>query len=100
MDSASETISSSASALFGGGVAALAGRYELGELIGVGASAMVYRAEDVLLRRAVAVKLYPTEVAEPDRIRRTRELSLLAPLNHPNLVRLLDAGETRAGPIW
>jgi tRNA A-37 threonylcarbamoyl transferase component Bud32 len=93
MDSPPETGRGLATMPIEGAPPALAGRYELGELLGTGASARVYRAEDLLLRRQVAVKLYPAEVAEPDRVRRQRELSVLAQLNHPHLVKLLDAGE-------
>ncbi|HTK61512.1 MAG TPA: serine/threonine-protein kinase [Pseudonocardia sp.] len=71
----------------------LAGRYALGDLVGVGASAGVYRAHDERLNRDVAVKLYPPGVAGPDRIRQQQELAILAQLHHQNLVGLLDAGE-------
>src|SRR5581483_8152616 len=77
----------------GAAPARLADRYTLGDLVGAGASARVYRARDDRLQRDVAVKLYPPGVAGPDRARQERELSVLANLHHRNLVELLDAGE-------
>lgn len=71
----------------------LGGRYVLGELLGVGATAWVYRAEDLRSGREVAVKLYPPGVGGTDRARQQSELALLAQLHHPNLVVLYDAGE-------
>ena len=70
----------------------LDGRYRLGERLGRGGMADVYRAEDVLLGREVAVKLIRPGVdgvAAPERAR--GEVSALAALNHPSLVTLLDA---------
>ena len=72
--------------------AMLDGRYQLHELVGEGAMAQVYRAEDVVLGRTVAVKLMRTGtdvLTSPERAR--TEVSVLAGLNHPALVTLLDA---------
>ncbi|WP_235014828.1 serine/threonine-protein kinase [Microbacterium sp. SLBN-154] len=70
----------------------LDGRYRLGDLVGEGGMARVYRAEDVLLGRTVAVKVLRPGVegsASPERAR--AEVAALAALNHPALVMLLDA---------
>lgn len=72
--------------------AMLDGRYRLAERLGSGGMADVYRAEDVLLGREVAVKLIRPGVdgvQAPERVR--AEVSALATLNHPSLVTLLDA---------
>lgn len=72
--------------------AVLDGRYSLGERIGRGATATVYRAEDLVLGRTVAFKLLhgPDEqAASADRAR--TESAVLASLNHPALVTLYDA---------
>ncbi len=92
-DLASETAQSSGPAVADATPAVLEGRYALGDLVGVGASAWVYRAEDLRTGRDVAVKLYPPGVGGPDRARQRSELALLAQLHHPNLVVLYDAGE-------
>ncbi|HWJ83747.1 MAG TPA: serine/threonine-protein kinase [Nocardioides sp.] len=75
------------------GVELVAGRYRLGEVIGSGGMAEVHRAYDELLCRDVAIKLMrPTLTSEVDRQRFAAEMRLLAGLNDPGLVMLLDAG--------
>ncbi|MGW9268661.1 protein kinase domain-containing protein [Microbacterium sp. NPDC055599] len=72
--------------------ALLDSRYRLGDAVGVGGMATVYRAEDIALERTVAVKIFRTSddaVTSTDRAH--SEKALLASLNHPNLVTLLDA---------
>ncbi|NUR09209.1 MAG: serine/threonine protein kinase [Nocardioidaceae bacterium] len=71
----------------------LAERYTLDEVIGRGGMADVYRATDTVLERDVAVKVLRTQ-AESDRdLARFRdEVMLLASLDHPGLVTVLDAG--------
>lgn len=70
----------------------LAGRYEVGPLIGIGGSARVYRAVDRRTGDPVAVKIYPEGSAEIAGHQRLRESSVLAGLRHPGLARMLDAG--------
>jgi len=77
----------------------VADRYALGASLGRGGMGVVWRAEDVLLGRAVAVK----EVALPDgppgaeqaavRDRALREARAAARLNHPSAVTLHDVVE-------
>jgi eukaryotic-like serine/threonine-protein kinase len=75
------------------GAAVLSGRYALGEVIGRGGMAEVYRARDQLLGRAVAVKILREVTADPAaRARFTAEARTLARLSHPGLVAVLDAG--------
>ncbi len=99
----------------------LDGRYQLLECVGQGAMAKVYRADDVMLGRTVAVKLMRAEadaLTSPARAR--NEMTVLASLSHPSLVKLFDgsmlpgragylvmefvdgatlAGELRKGPL-
>ena len=71
----------------------LGNRYRTHELIGSGGAASVYRAVDENLGRDVAVKLFNPGLSEDDEMRRQHtEMMLLATLNHPGLVTLLDAG--------
>ena len=66
-------------------------RYELAEPLGKGGMATVYRALDTRLGRQVALKMLKDSQAA-SRERFTSEVRTLARLEHPNLVRLLDAG--------
>lgn len=71
----------------------LGGRYRTQELIGTGGAASVYRAVDESLGRDVAVKMFSPTTPDDDEYRRQHtETLLLATLNHPGLVTLLDAG--------
>ncbi len=83
------TTSSTSAPLLG---AVLADRYELVRLIARGGMGDVYEAQDRLLRRQVAVKVYRAD-ALADRSRFDAEVHTLAALNHPGLVQVFDAGE-------
>ena len=77
------------------GVRQLAGRYQLGELIGRGGMADVHVGLDTRLGRRVAVKLLkPTLANDPAfRTRFRREAQDAAKMAHPTIVRIFDAGE-------
>ena len=62
------------------------GRFEIRSKLGEGGMGEVYLAEDVELRRRVALKILPAEVAaNQDRMRRFKqEAQAAAALNHPN----------------
>jgi serine/threonine protein kinase len=70
----------------------LAGRYEVGELLGRGATARVFRAHDLLENRAVALKLFHADTMLRDARRRDQEIQTLSAVRHPGLVPLYDAG--------
>ncbi|HET6301156.1 serine/threonine-protein kinase [Microbacterium sp.] len=73
-------------------LALLDGRYQLHEQIGVGGMAHVYRADDLVLGRTVAIKMMRTDADVLATSSRARsEAGALAMLNHPSLVTLLDA---------
>lgn len=79
--------------------ALIAGRYRLGTLIGRGATASVYRAQDERLGRDVALKLFAPQLGGPDELaRHENEMRLLATFNHPSLVTLFDAGTDHRDP--
>jgi serine/threonine protein kinase len=73
----------------------LAGRYRLLAPIGTGASGRVYAAEDIRLRRRVAVKVLHAALAEDAGfLRRFRaEAQVAASLHHPNIMAVYDWGE-------
>ncbi|WET81419.1 serine/threonine-protein kinase [Amycolatopsis sp. QT-25] len=70
----------------------LAGRYEVGELLGRGATSRVFRAWDLREEREVALKLFHAETMLRDERRRQQEIQVLSAVRHPGLVPLYDAG--------
>jgi eukaryotic-like serine/threonine-protein kinase len=74
----------------------IAGRYELEELTGSGGMSRVYRARDNQLSRRVAVKILHERYADdPGYVERFRREALaVARLNHPNIVTVIDRGES------
>jgi serine/threonine-protein kinase len=73
----------------------LAGRYELGEVIGHGGMSIVRRGVDRQLQRDVAVKLLrPAYAAHADSRRRfEEEARSAARISHPSVVTVFDSGE-------
>ena len=71
------------------------GRYQVTHLIARGGMAIVYRAQDTLLNRPVAIKtLYPELSADPHFVEGfRREAQAAANLSHPNIVPVFDWGE-------
>jgi len=77
--------------------AILDGRYRIDGLIGRGGMATVYRADDLVLGRRVAVKVFGASAEGiDDADRRRSETALLASLTHPALVTLYDAAKDQA----
>ncbi|MEZ5187361.1 MAG: Stk1 family PASTA domain-containing Ser/Thr kinase [Microbacterium sp.] len=73
----------------------LSDRYEVGELIGRGGMASVYRGRDLTLGREVAIKILESDLAA-DATFRTRfrlEAQAASRMSHPTIVRVYDAGE-------
>lgn len=74
----------------------LAGRYDIQDVIGAGGMGMVYLGEDTLTGQQVAIKLLKAEAIERDPSvleRFVREGEALRRLNHPIIVKMLDAVE-------
>jgi hypothetical protein len=70
------------------------GRYTIGDELGEGGMAMVFRARDRELRRDVAVKvLFPHLARRAEIVHRFhREARAAAALAHPNILRIFDVG--------
>src|SRR5437867_10755983 len=71
------------------------GRYEIRSKIGAGGMGEVYLAQDAQLRRRVALKILPGDLASnQDRMRRfIQEAQSAAALNHPNIAHVYEIGE-------
>jgi predicted Ser/Thr protein kinase len=69
--------------------------YRIERQLGRGGMGVVYLAEQVRLRRYVAIKLIVPELAEDDAFRRRfeRESQLAASIDHPNVIPVYEAGE-------
>ena len=77
------------------------GRYELRELLGVGGMGIVYLARRVDDDSVVALKMLRPELLSDPTLsaRLRREAEAVRRVQHPNVVRLLDAGEVEGlGP--
>ena len=79
----------------------LAGRYELGSLLGHGGMGTVRDATDRRLGRPVAVKILRADLAEQPSARRRfeTEAHAAARLAHPNVVTVFDSGEDDGIPF-
>jgi WD40 repeat protein/tRNA A-37 threonylcarbamoyl transferase component Bud32 len=70
--------------------------YRIESLLGFGGMSVVYLAEDLRLKRRVALKLLAASLAEDElfRGRFLRESELAASIDHPNIVPIYEAGAT------
>ncbi|MFE6481862.1 protein kinase [Streptomyces sp. NPDC057757] len=74
-------------------VAVLAERYEMSSLLGQGGMGAVYRGRDLLTGQAVAIKVLHHAARHDEQMlaRFQREAQVSRQLNHPQIVRTLDA---------
>jgi WD40 repeat protein len=76
--------------------------YRIEALLGLGGMSVVYLAEDLRLKRKVALKLLAATLAEDEafRDRFLRESELAASIDHPNIVPIYEAGRTDEGVLF
>ena len=74
----------------------LADRYRLDELIGGGGMGDVYRAEHVMMKKTVAVKVLRPDIAHQENVveRFRREAQAAGNIDHPNVCAATDFGRT------
>ena len=77
------------------------GRYVVGEPLGRGGYGEVYRGQDTVLGRAVALKflLSRARLTKPASRRLLEEAQAASALNHPNIVTVHEVIDTESGPV-
>ena len=80
----------------------LDGRYRIIDVIGQGGMGIVYEAEHVLIEKRVAVKVLRQDFTrKPDVVERFRqEARSASKIGHPNIIDVIDFGETPTGASY
>lgn len=73
--------------------------YKLGQVIGEGGMATVFRGQQLSLSRPVAIKVLNQQLGKHSQVREAfeRESLIIARLNHPNIIQVIDRGVTEQG---
>jgi len=78
------------------------GKYQIEDKLGEGGMATVYRARHTLVDRTVAIKIINPQMAGNKSLKERfrREAKNTAAVSHPNIVEILDNGETADGSSY
>jgi dienelactone hydrolase/predicted Ser/Thr protein kinase len=77
----------------------IAGKYRIAEEIGRGGMGIVYKAEDIKLKRCVALKFLPPHLMNSPELKERFliEAQAAAALSHPNICVIYEVGESEDG---
>src|SRR3954467_731388 len=80
----------------------IAGRYRIIALLGKGGMGEVYRADDLTLGQAVAMKFLPEEATSHEGMleRFKNEVRIARRVSHPNVCRVYDVGDLDGAPFF
>jgi serine/threonine-protein kinase len=80
----------------------IAGNFRIERLIGQGAMGNVYKAEQISLGKAVAVKVLHAHLMDDEKLvgRFKREAKSASKLNHPNSIQIIDSGQDKDGTLY
>src|ERR1700677_700959 len=80
----------------------IAGKYRLNQPIGAGGMASVWSATNVFTERQFAMKfMHPAVAKTPEAARRfLMEAKVSARVNHPNIIEIIDVGQTEDGALF
>ncbi len=80
----------------------IAGKYRLNQLLGAGGMASVWSATNMFTERQVAIKFMLPEVARTQEAARRflMEAKVTARIDHPNVIEVMDVGQTENGTLF
>ncbi|HEV3032812.1 MAG TPA: serine/threonine-protein kinase, partial [Polyangia bacterium] len=80
----------------------IAGNFRIEKLIGQGAMGNVYKAEQLSLGKAVAVKVLHAHLMDDEKLvgRFKREAKSASKLNHSNSIQIIDSGQDQDGTLY